>query len=156
MKWRRSGIFTFSRAFLLVALLFCGLVTTQAQSSQPTSPPQEALWQQLLPLTQNLPTNFNSFLDNLTLQIEQLQASNQELQNSNASLTESLAQLKAQVATLEAKSRQLQTDLDASTSSITKAQAQAKALENQNRFLKIIAIAAGVVCVGVIGYEQIK
>ena len=154
-------------AFWFAVLSLCGSVAIQAQTSTSNSPPppipttlSEPLWQTLYPLIMGLPTKFQGFKDNLTVQVDSLQSTMQQLQQDNESLTESLLESMQAVETLKKQSAQLQTDLDASIASTTqikadlqKAQVDAKALEAQAGILKIGCIAFGVALGGVAVYE---
>ncbi len=149
------------------ALSFCLPLTAQGKSLTPTSPPLEPLWQTLLQLTGNLPTQIEALRASLTEQIGQLQASNSNLQQissdlqasnqvltqQNADLKNSLAQSQTDLATSIAAQKQLQTSLAASTTDIIKAQGQAKALEAQVSVLKIGCITMGVGLGAVAVYE---
>jgi septal ring factor EnvC (AmiA/AmiB activator) len=153
-------------------VLLCALVlalspcVAHGQSSTPTSQASEPLWQDLLEKTSSLPQAIDLFLNNLTTQIEslqasnkslldsnaQLQASNQSLQASNAVLSSSLKASQAQAATSADLLKASQKDLQNSTASIIKAQGEAKALELRSAFLKIGCWAAGVAAAAGAGY----
>ena len=159
-------MFVHSFSVLCFAGALCfGSLTVQGQSSMPSSqppaiPPQlsEPLWQVLLPLITALPINFKSYQESLTSQIGMLQANELQLQDSNSQLTQENASLQeylsaSQIAaeTSQSRSTQLQTALADSIAStglikadLQKAQVDAKALEAENGILKVGCIGFGV------------
>jgi len=159
-----------SRSFSVlfcVALLFCGSLMAQGQSSTPISLTSDQLLLMLLQQTQSLPNQIEAFRTSLTGQINSLQQNVTSLQNDNASLTASnsisdslnkelqvsLDQSRADLATSEQAQKVLQTSLQKSIDDTTKAQADAKALEAENGLMKYGYLSLGVLLAGAGAYE---
>jgi septal ring factor EnvC (AmiA/AmiB activator) len=169
-----------SRALFCAALLFCTSLTVQAQSSPLILPGSEQIWETLLQTTKDLPTQFDSFTDSLTTQLNSLQDSNanllstnSDLMNSNVSLAASNAQLKTsnqslqrknedltqslkasseRVVTLEGQLAQSQKDLESSIASTILAQDDAKALAARLGIIRIGVWTFGIIAVGEAAY----
>ena len=122
-----------------------------ASAFPPTSQAQEALWTSLLQRIRQLPSQYDSYTQNLQTQINALQDNNLSLQTNvtslqvnNAQLTASLSQSQAREATLETQLQQSQQALKNSTSSIIQAQNDARALEIKLDLWKGVGITFGV------------
>src|SRR5271169_88624 len=94
--WRRS----FS-VLCFVGCLSLFSLGAQANVSTPTSQQLEPLWQTLLQLTGNLPSQIETFRASLLAQIAQLQTSNDNLQQTANSLQDSNQTLLMQNADLK-------------------------------------------------------
>jgi hypothetical protein len=89
-----------------------------------------------LKLTNDLPEQIATFKSDSTLQLQALQSQIELLQTSNGDLENSLIASKADLVISQAAQMQLEKDLGVSISSTIKAQAEAKALETQNTIMK--------------------
>jgi hypothetical protein len=119
-----------SRA-LLCALLLCSIgVMAHSQDSSPSSTPQDQLWQTLLQATDDLPQVIASYEATWTMQVQELQSSNDSLLLSNAQLTDSNRLLQSNVESLTVLNAGLQTSLTASQADLATSEAERTRLES--------------------------
>ena len=150
MAWRSR----FFWALLALALALSSSPATQAQSSLPSLPALEPVWQTLLRATSDLPSLIDSYTESWTQQVASLQDSNGLLQTSvdsleqqNGDLQNSLIRSRADLAISEAEQARSAKLLEDSMLHITQAQAAARALEAENALLKYGMIGAAAVAV---------
>jgi hypothetical protein len=157
MMWSNGGYYL-SRFWLV---LFCVVVfcfssgVVQAQESKQSSEPSEPLWQTLLKLTNDLPSQIATFKSTSTLQTQALIEQIGQLQTSVGDLNNSLILSRADLVISQEAQKQSEKDLDASMLSTTKAESDAKSLQTQTTILKwatggSLAIAVIAVIVAVV------
>jgi septal ring factor EnvC (AmiA/AmiB activator) len=156
-RWR------FSSALLALLLVCFFSPATQAQSSLPSSPALEPVWQTLLRATSDLPTLMDAYEANWMRQIESLKASVEQSQTSidslekqNEDLVNSLIRSRADLAISEQEQARSEKLLQDSIKHITQAQAAAKVLEVENAVLKYSLIGAAAVAVVAVVVAIIK
>jgi len=163
----RSLLVLFCAAFLCCTSLVAQAQTSTSSLLPPTIPSSlsEPLWQTLYPLIMGLPTQFQSFRDNLLSQVSSLQGTMLSLQQDNGYLTESQTILEGLVVTSQKQLTRSQTDLALSLTYTTqiqtdlqKAQVDAHALEAQISVLRIgcwtFGVGLGAVAVYEVGHAR--